>query len=61
VGSAVGGANTNGRQVLLAILDDAGVAGLLFSQMLIGKKKYYGRDFEAALAQAGLCLLRPVR
>jgi hypothetical protein len=60
-GFAVSGANASGRQVLLAILDDAGVAGLLPGQMLIGEKNYHGRDVEAALAQAGLCPLRPDR
>ena len=30
-------------------------------QLLIGDKNYYGKDFEAALAQAGLTLLRPAR
>ena len=30
-------------------------------QTLIGDKNYYGRDFEAAIAAAGIRLLRPVR
>ena len=30
-------------------------------QVIIGDKGYYGRDFEAALAAAGLTLLRPAR
>ena len=30
-------------------------------QVIIGDKDYYGRDFEAALAGAGLVLLRPAR
>jgi hypothetical protein len=29
--------------------------------VLIGDKNYYGKDFEAALARAGLTLLRPAR
>ncbi len=47
--------------MLLAIFDDAELAALLPGQILIGDKNYYGRDFEAALAQAGLHLLRPAR
>ena len=30
-------------------------------QTLIGDKNYYGRDFEAAMADAGIRLLRPAR
>jgi hypothetical protein len=30
-------------------------------QTLIGDKNYYGRDFEAAMAGAGITLLRPAR
>ena len=47
--------------MLLSILDGTGLAALLPGQTLIGDKNYYGRDFEAALSQAGLHLLRPVR
>jgi hypothetical protein len=36
-------------------------AARLPGQMLIGDKNYYGHDFEATLAQAGLHLLRPAR
>ena len=46
---------------MLSILDDTGLAALLPGQTLIGDKSYYGRDFEAALSQAGLHLLRPAR
>ncbi len=61
VGFALTGAKADERQVLLAILDDADLAALLPGQVLIGDKNYYGRDFEAALARTGLCLLRPAR
>lgn len=55
------GAKADERQVLLSILDDTGLAALLPGQTLIGDKNYYGRDFEAALSQAGLHLLCPAR
>ena len=61
VGFALAGAKADERQVLLAILSDAELAALLPGQTLIGDKNYYGRDFETALAQAGLHLLRPGR
>jgi len=61
VGFALAGAKADERQVLLFILDDAELAALLPGQMLIGDKNYYGRDFQAALALAGLHLLRPAR
>jgi hypothetical protein len=56
------GAKADERQVLLAILAaDPGLAALLPGQVLIGDKNYHGRDFEAALAAEGACLLRPAR
>ena len=55
------GAKTDERQALRSILDDTGLAALLPGQTLIGDKNYYGRDFEAALSQAGLHLLCPAR
>jgi hypothetical protein len=61
VGFALAGAKADERQVLLAILSDAELAALLPGQTLIGDENYYGRDFETALAQAGLHLLRPGR
>jgi hypothetical protein len=62
VGFALTGAKADERQVLLSILDaDPGLAALLPGQMLIGDKNYYGKDFEATLARAGLTLLRPAR
>ena len=61
VGFALAGAKADERQVLLIILDDPELAALLPGQVLISDKNYYGRDFEATLAQAGLHLLRPAR
>jgi hypothetical protein len=61
VGFALAGAKADERQVLLAILSDAELAALLPGQTLIGDKNYSGSDFETALAQAGLHLLRPGR
>ena len=58
VGFALAGAKADERQVLLGILDDESLAGRP-GQTVIGDKGYYGRDFEAALAAAGLTLLRP--
>ena len=62
VGFALTGAKADERQVLLDILaaDPALTAGRA-GQVIIGDKNYYGRDFEAALAAAGLALLRPAR
>jgi len=61
VAFALTGAKADERKVLLSILDDGELAALLPGQMLIGDKNYYGHDFEAALAAAGLILLRPAR
>ena len=63
VGFALTGAKADERLTLLGILDTdpeltaAGRAG----QIVIADKNYYGRQFEAALAGAGLDLLRPAR
>ena len=62
IGFALTGAKADERQTLLGIFD-AG-PGLVTSrpgQMLIADKNYYGAGFEAALAGAGLTLLRPAR
>ncbi len=61
VGFALTGAKADERQVLLDILDDSALAALLPGQILIGDKNYYGRTFEATLADGELCLLRPAR
>jgi len=63
VGFALTGAKADERTVLLEIL--AGTPGLTgperTRQVLIGDKNYYGRAFEAELAEAGIDLLRPPR
>ena len=61
VGFALTGAKADERQVLLDILDDGALTAGRARQVIIGDKNYYGRDFEAALAAAGLVLLRPAR
>ncbi len=62
VGFALSGAKADERQVLLGIFDaDPGLLADRPGQILIGDKNYYGRDFEAALDQAGVRLLRPAR
>jgi Transposase DDE domain len=62
VAFALTGAKADEREVLLAMFT-AGPA-LVASrpgQVLIGDKNYYGAAFEAALAAAGIKLLRPAR
>jgi Transposase DDE domain len=61
VGFALAGAKADERQVLLGILDDPALTAGRAGQVIIADKNYYGHDFEAALAGAGLCLLRPAR
>jgi Transposase DDE domain len=61
VGFAITGAKADERQVLLDILDDQALLAGRDGQVVIGDKNYYGHDFEAALAGAGLILLRPAR
>ena len=61
VGAALTGAKADERVVLLDILTDPTLAGHRPGQTLIADKNYYGRDFEATLAQTGLHLLRPAR
>lgn len=62
VSFALTGATADEHETLLSILDDpaltAGRAGRA-GQVIIAGKNYYGHDFEAALAAAGLVLLRP--
>jgi len=59
---AVAGAKADEREILLAMLE-AGrdVAGSHPGQTVIGDKNYFGRAFEADLAERDLVLLRPVR
>jgi hypothetical protein len=62
VAFALTGAKADERQTLLGIFEaDPGLAASRPGQALIGDKNYYGTAFEAALAGAGLRLLRPAR
>ena len=60
VGFALAGAKADERQVLLDILADETLPARP-GQVIIGDKNYYGAAFEAALAAAGIRLLRPAR
>ena len=61
VGAALTGAKADERQVLLGILSDPALPRPGNGQTVIADKNYYGRDFEASLAEAGITLLRPAR
>jgi DDE family transposase len=62
VGFALTGAKADEREVLLDILDtDPALTADRSGQTVIADKNYYGRQFEATLAEAGLTLLRPAR
>ena len=62
IGFALTGAKADERQTLLGIFDaDPHLVTSRPGQMLIADKNYYGAGFEAALAGAGLTLLRPAR
>jgi len=59
---AIAGAKADEREVLLAMLEiDAALVNARPGQTLIGDKNYFGRDFEKAIADSDLALLRPVR
>ncbi len=58
-GFALTGAKAGERHALPDILDDPGLTAGRDGQIIIGDKNYFGRDFEATLASAGLSLLRP--
>jgi hypothetical protein len=60
-GFALTGAKADERQVLLDILADPALTAGRDGQVIIADKHYYGRDFEATLAQGGIHLLRPAR
>jgi hypothetical protein len=61
VGFALTGAKADERATLLHILTtDPDLTGRV-GQTLIADKNYYGRDFEAALPEVGIRLLRPTR
>jgi hypothetical protein len=59
---ALAGAKADEREVLAGMLT-AGqdLVAARPGQTLIGGKNYYGRDFEATIADAGIRLLRPAR
>lgn len=59
VGWALTGAKADERTVLGDIL--SAMPTIRTGQTLIGDKNYYGRDFEATLAETGISLLRPRR
>jgi len=61
VGFALTGAKADERHALLDILADGSLLADRSGQIIIGDKNYFGRDFEATLAKAGLSLLRPAR
>ncbi len=61
VGFALTGAKADERHALLDILADPALTEGRAGQIIIGDKNYFGGDFEATLAEGGLCLLRPAR
>jgi hypothetical protein len=62
VGFALTGAKADERTVLLDILHtDPTLSPPRPGQIIIGDKNYFGAEFEATLAEAGLTLLRPAR
>lgn len=59
---AVAGAKADEREVLLGMLEaDTALVNGRPRQTVIGDKNYFGRDFEQAIADGDLVLLRPVR
>ena len=62
VAFALTGAKSDEREILLGMLDaDQNLLATHPGQTLMADKNYYGRQFEAALADAGIELLRPAR
>jgi hypothetical protein len=62
IGYVLTGAKADERQVLLDLLhDDPTPAASRPGQILLADKNYYGRDFEASIAGAGIRLLRRAR
>lgn len=60
VGFALTGAKADERQVLREMLRST-PAPVRAGTTILADRNYYGREFEAELAQAGLVLLRPAR
>jgi len=59
---AIAGAKADERETLLGMLEiDHVLVNARPGQTLIGDKNYFGRDFEKAIAECNLVLLRPVR
>ena len=62
VAFALTGAKADERDILLGMLDaDPNLLATHPAQTLMADKNYYGRQFETALADAGIDLLRPAR
>ena len=63
LGWALTGAKADERDVLIEILSTTStlVSNTRESATIIGDKNYYGRAFEATLADQGITLLRPAR
>jgi hypothetical protein len=61
VGFALTGAKADERQVLPGILADLDLTAGRARQVIIADKNYYGHDFETALADDRIRLLRPAR
>src|ERR1035437_2580180 len=62
IGFALAGAKADERQVLLGILhDDLTLAASRRGQILLADKNYFGREFEASIAERGIHLLRRAR
>lgn len=61
IGFALTGAKADEREVLQQLLADPAIATLVAGQVVIGDKNYFGRDFQAHLAEEGIHLLRPAR
>lgn len=62
VAFALTGAKADERDVLLGMLDaDPNLVDTHPGQTLMADKNYYGKNFEATLADAGITLLRPAR
>ena len=62
VAFALAGAKADEREVLLGMLDaDPNLVAAYLNQKLMADKNYYGKAFEAVLADADVELLRPAR